>query len=306
MPDISDSVADGSNADHPVASSSTTSTNTGLKAKRAGPNAPGVAFVTGGARGLGNAIAVSYAREGARGVVIVDIQDEKTCEAGKKAVEAYGTECLVIRADVTQEQEVERAVKEAVARFGRIDYAANFAGVIGPGERISEIELKDWEKVMAVNSTGVFLCNKYEMRQMAGQESIEVEPGRPLQRGAIVNCCSVNSMLSMPGTGGYTASKHAVLGITKAAALEGRQHDVRVNAISPGFLLTPMVESSVMDEAGRLGNALWSYFEARQGRKADFAEIGDAVVLMSLPRMSLVNGQNLFCDGGFTINEGNF
>jgi NAD(P)-dependent dehydrogenase (short-subunit alcohol dehydrogenase family) len=81
------------------------------------------------------------------------------------------------------------------------------------------------------------------------------------------------------------------------AALEGRQHDIRVNAISPGFLLTPMVETSVMDEAGRLGNALWAYFEARQGRKAVFAEIGDAVVLMSLPRMSLVNGQNLFCDG---------
>lgn len=81
------------------------------------------------------------------------------------------------------------------------------------------------------------------------------------------------------------------------AALEGRQHGIRVNAISPGFLLTPMVESSVMDDDGRLGNALWASFEARQGRKADFAEIGDAVVLMSLPRMSLVNGQNLFCDG---------
>lgn len=79
--------------------------------------------------------------------------------------------------------------------------------------------------------------------------------------------------------------------------MEGRQHGIRVNAISPGFLLTPMVQSSVMEEGGRLGNALWNYFEARQGRQAAFAEIGDAVVLMALPRMSLVNGQNLFCDG---------
>ena len=81
------------------------------------------------------------------------------------------------------------------------------------------------------------------------------------------------------------------------AALEGRAYNVRVNAISPGFLLTPMVESTVVDEGGRLGSALWNYFENRQGRKAVFAEIGDAVVMMSLPRMSLVNGQNLFCDG---------
>lgn len=98
-------------------------------------------------------------------------------------------------------------------------------------------------------------------------------------------------------------------GITKAAALEGRAHGIRVNAVSPGFLLTKMIEpvvsSGVKDGGMDLGKAMWSSFEARQGRKASFEEVGDVVVLMSLPRMSLVNGQNLFIDGGFTINEGN-
>lgn len=195
-------------------------------------------------------------------------------------------------------------------KFGRIDYAANFAGVIGPGEPISEIKLSDWQKCQDVNSTGVLLATKYEMRQMIAQDSISgIEPGRIQQRGSIINCASVNSSHSMAGTSAYTASKHAVNGITKAAALEGRAHGIRVNAVSPGFLLTKMIEpvvsSGVKDGGMDLGKAMWSSFEARQGRKASFEEVGDVVVLMSLPRMSLVNGQNLFIDGGFTINEGN-
>lgn len=142
------------------------------------------------------------------------------------------------------------------------------------------------------------------------QESIDgIEPGRVEQRGSIVNCASVNSLQSMAGSAAYTASKHACHGITKAAALEGRKHGIRVNAVSPGFLLTKMTEAITKTADGGArdeGEQLWSSFEARQGRKASFDEVGDVVVLMSLPRMSLVNGANLFVDGGFTINEGNF
>ncbi|CAO2647661.1 Nn.00g085830.m01.CDS01 [Neocucurbitaria sp. VM-36] len=280
--------------------------------RRSGPLAPGVAFITGGARGLGNAIAVSFAKEGARGVVLVDVQDETTFNEGKKSVEAYGTECLTIRADVTKEADIERAVQQAVEKFGRIDYAANFAGIVGPSDPISETSLSDWQKTQDVNSTGILLATKHEMRQMIKQASIDgIEEGRVPQQGSIVSCASVNSMLSMPGTVAYTASKHACHGITKAAALEGRAYNIRVNAVSPGFLLTKMVQPVLEglyqqeDAAKDAGKALWTAFEARQGRKARFEEIGDVVVLMSLPRMSLVNGQNLFADGGFTINEGN-
>ncbi|KAF2117374.1 hypothetical protein BDV96DRAFT_490266 [Lophiotrema nucula] len=272
--------------------------------KRSGPLAPGVAFITGGARGLGNAVACSFAKEGARAVVIADIQDEKTFAQGKKNVEEIGCECLTIHCDVTKEDQVEAAVKQAVDKFGRIDYAANFAGIIGPSSSITETNTEEWLKCQAVNSTGVFLATKHELRQMMKQSSIDVEDGRVEQRGSIVNCASVNSLMAIPTASAYTTSKHACHGITKTAALEARSHGIRVNAVSPGFLLTPMIENGVVGGDMDLGMKLWEGFEKRQGRKAKFEEVGDVVVLLSLPRCSLVNGQNLFIDGGFTINEG--
>ncbi|KAK4937922.1 hypothetical protein LTR10_021563 [Elasticomyces elasticus] len=271
---------------------------------RSGPVAPGVAFVTGGARGLGNAIGVSFAKEGARGVCLVDIQDEATFEEGKKNVEKYGTRVLCIRADVTKEADVERAVDEAVKEFGRIDYAANFAGIIGPLDVTWETDTDKWRRVIEVNTVGVWLCNKYQLRQMMKQESIEVEEGRPPQRGSIVNCASVNSIQAGAGTTGYSASKHAVMGLTKAASLEARSHNIRINAVSPGFLLTRLLDPLIAQ--GDSGMATWAEYEARQGRKATFDEVGDVVVLLSTPRMSLVVGHNLVIDGGFTINENTY
>ncbi|KAJ4349690.1 uncharacterized protein N0V89_008307 [Didymosphaeria variabile] len=271
--------------------------------KRTGPLAPGVAFITGGARGLGNAIAVSFAKEGAHGVVLVDIQDEATFAQGKKNVEDIGCNCLTIHANVTVEEDMERAVSTAVAHFGRIDYAANFAGVLGFGTHISDIDLEQYKRTMDVNTTGILLATKYEMRQMLVQSSHPgIELGRVEQKGSIINCASVNSLLGFSGHAAYTASKHAVEGITKCAALEGRSHGVRINAVSPGFLLTQMIRPAV--EEKHLEN-LWEELEKRQGRSARFEEVGDVVVMMSVPRMSLVMGQNLFIDGGFTINMGN-
>jgi len=270
---------------------------------RLGPLAPGIAFITGGARGLGNAIAVSFAKEGSKGVAIIDIQDKQTMDEGRKNVEEYGTPCITIRADVTKEDEVEAAVAEAVHKFGRIDYAANFAGIAGQAFKVADGSLAEFQKVQDVNATGVFLCTKHQLRQMMKQSSIEVESGRVPQLGSIINCASVNSLLSIAGSVSYTTSKHASLGITKTAALEARAHNIRVNAVSPGFLPTKLLARHIEEPSGA-GQAMWKAMEARQGRSAQFEEIGDVVVLMSTPRMSLVNGQNLFVDGGFTINEG--
>ncbi|KIW63538.1 hypothetical protein PV04_08531 [Phialophora macrospora] len=270
---------------------------------RSGPVAPGVAFITGGARGLGNAIGVSFAKEGARGVCLVDIQDDATFEEGKKAVENYGAKVLCIRADVTKEEDVERAVNEAVTEFGRIDYAANFAGIFGTLTPTWETDADAFRKVMEVNTTGVWLCTKHELKQMMKQDSVEVEEGRPPQRGSIVNCASVNSIQAGAGTAGYTAAKHAVAGLTKAAALEARGHDIRVNAVSPGFLLTRLLDPFMNRGDPEQAMKQWEVHEKRQGRKASFDEIGDVVVLLSTPRMSLVVGHNLVIDGGFTINE---
>jgi len=270
---------------------------------RSAPIAPGVAFITGGARGLGNAIGVSFAKEGARGVCLVDIQDEATFEDGKKAVEKYGAKVLCIRADVTKEADVERAVNEAVQEFGRIDYAANFAGILGPRDPTWETKLDEWQRIIDINTTGVWLCNKHELAQMMKQDSLEVEDGRPPQRGSIVNCASVASIQSGAGSMAYTASKHAVAGLTKGAALEARSHGIRVNSVSPGFLLTRLLDP-FMVKGGDKAVEAWEVYETRQGRKATFDEVGDVVVLLSTPRMSLVVGHNLVIDGGFTINMG--
>ena len=122
------------------------------------------------------------------------------------------------------------------------------------------------------------------------------EEGRAPQRGAIVNCASVNSIMSLQGTVPYTISKHAVVGITKAASLEARDHGIRVNAVSPGWLLTQLLQSRVMGADGKPVD-LWTGLEARQGREAKFEEVGDVAVLITSPRMSLVNGANLSVDG---------
>ena len=125
--------------------------------------------------------------------------------------------------------------------------------------------------------------------------TIRREEGRVPQQGSIVNCASVNSIQAGAGSGPYTASKHGVVGITKAAALEARSSNIRVNAVSPGFLLTELLSDPLKE--GALTPEVWKVFEDRQGRKAQFSEIGDVVVLLSTPRMSLVNGHNLVIDG---------
>ncbi|OAG45124.1 hypothetical protein AYO21_00472 [Fonsecaea monophora] len=142
---------------------------------RSGPLTPGVAFVTGGARGLGNAIAVSFAKDGARGVVIVDILSDDLLEAGRKNVETYGARCIAIKADVTKEDDVARAIEETITTFGRIDYAANFAGIVGPiNLRMWTTSIETVRKVLEVNTIGVWICTSQLIKAMMKQEAVEL------------------------------------------------------------------------------------------------------------------------------------
>lgn len=171
-----------------------------------------------------------------------------------------------------------------------------------------DIPLAEWKNVIDINTTGVWLSMKVQMKQMFKQDSIEgIEPGRAEQRGAIVNAASVNSIQGGAYTTGYTAAKHAVLGMTKSGALEARGQGVRINCVSPGFLLTNLLETSMKPAEGQTTAAItgeaWSAFEARQGRKASNEEVGDVVAMLCSPRFSFVVGHNLVIDGGFTINE---
>ncbi|KAJ9655654.1 hypothetical protein H2198_005552 [Neophaeococcomyces mojaviensis] len=282
---------------------------------RSAPLLPGVAFITGGGRGLGLAIAQSFAKEGARGVVIFDIQPDDVMAGAVASVEQFLTKdssvqprCIAIRGDVTKEADLEAAVAQTVTEFGRLDYSANFAGIVGPLAATWDIKLEDWKRVIEVNTVGVWLSMKVQLAQMLKQDPIGgEETGRVPQKGSIVNCASVNSIQAGAGTTGYSAAKHAVLGLTKAAALEARGQGVRINCVSPGFLLTKLLEPAFKVQEGQttalLTGDAWSAYEKRQGRKASFEEVGDVVALLSSQRMSLVVGHNLVIDGGFTVNE---
>lgn len=278
---------------------------------RSAPVCPGVAFITGGGRGLGLAIAQSFAKEGARGVVMFDIQPDDVMVAAKASVEQFlikDGKCLTLRGDVTKEADLEAAIEKVVKEFGRLDYCANFAGIAGPLTVTWDTSTDEWKRVIEVNTVGVWLSMKVELKQMLKQDTIEgIEKGRVEQKGAIVNCASVNSIQAGAGTTGYSASKHAVLGLTKAAALEARGQGIRVNCVSPGFLLTKLLEPAMTVAEGQTSALItgdaWATYEKRQGRKANFEEVGDVVALLCSPRMSLVVGHNLVIDGGFTINE---
>lgn len=273
---------------------------------RSAPVCPGVAFITGGGRGLGLAIGQSFAKEGARGVVLFDIQPEDIMSAAKAAVEQFMVKdgrCVTIRGDVTKEEDLEAAVEKTVAEFGRLDYSANFAGIVGPLGATWDVKTEEYKKVIEVNTIGVWLSMKVQLKQMLKQDSIGgIEDGRIGQKGSIVNCASVNSIQGGAGTTGYTSAKHAVLGMTKSAALEARSQGVRVNCVSPGFLLTKLLAPAFEVAEGQTSAAItgdaWELYEKRQGRKASFEEVGDVVALLCSPRMSLVVGHNLVIDGG--------
>ena len=234
-------------------------------------------------------------------MVDIHAEDGDLVKEARSAIQKANSSSKVIyiRTDVTKEDQVKAAVEQTVKEFSRIDYAANFAGILGPLGATWETDTDEWKKVIDVNMIGVWLCMKHELAQMVKQDPIVAEhgqdPERQQQRGSIINAASVNSQIAGAGTTGYTGAKHAVLGMTRSAALEGRAMNVRVNCVSPGFLRTKLLEEPLAAQ-GSFGGEFWQSFETRQGRKATFDEVGDAVVMLSSPRMSLVVGVNLPID----------
>lgn len=267
----------------------------------------GVAFVTGGARGIGHATAIAFAQHGVSAVAVVDLLDEEAFERARKDVEKHGATCIKIAADVTSEAAMAHAVQLTVDKFGRIDYAANFAGINVACGAIHDVDVQAFQRVMDVNCLGVLVSIKYELRQMMRQEP-DTAGKATAQRGSIVNAASVLSSLAIAGVVNYTASKHAVSALTKTAALEARPHGIRVNAVAPGFLRT------AMNQGGKIGShasedgevsQVWAQYELKQGRMAHVEEIASAVVSLSDPTMNFVNGSVLSVDNGFAINAGN-
>jgi NAD(P)-dependent dehydrogenase (short-subunit alcohol dehydrogenase family) len=241
-----------------------------------------VALVTGGASGLGQAAVRILAGQGAR-VVVADMNDELGEETAAEA-KGLGGEAVYLHTDVTKESDVAAAVAKAVDTWGRLDCALNNAGTTGPSKPTADYSLDEWNSVIALNLTGVFLCLKHEIPQM-------VEQGG----GAIVNTSSGAGLIGFPGLPGYVASKHGVIGITKAAALEYVKAGVRVNAVCPGSTRTPMLEGfmggdPVMEQA--MANS------APIGRLARPEEIANAMVWLLSDAASFVVGHAFAVDGG--------
>lgn len=242
-----------------------------------------VALVTGGASGIGQATALAFARAGAR-VAVSDI-NAAGGEETVRAIERGKGVATFVKADVTKESEVVTLIDRVVAAYGQLDCAHNNAGLLGkPLVQMADYEEETWDRVIAVNLKGVWLCMKHELRQMARQGG-----------GAIVNTASVAGLIGGRFGAAYYASKHGVMGLTKAAAIEYAQQGIRVNAVCPGFIPTPMTEPVLRMSADA---------EARQrernpmGRLGTPEEVAEAVVWLCSDTASFVTGHGLVMDGG--------
>ena len=240
-----------------------------------------VAFVTGAASGIGRATAAEFLAAG-YAVLLVD-RDEAGGQAAAAELAGQG-ECHFHACDVTDEASVEAAVAAATARWGRIDAAFNGAGIEGGPGGIVDSSIDKFDSIFAVNVRGVFMCQRAQMRVMIAQGS-----------GAIVNCASAAGLVGVPGLAAYAASKHAVVGMTRSGALEVSRRGVRINAVCPGMIDTPMWQRSVSPEAT-------AQLLARDpaGRLGQAGEIAAAVVWLCSPAASFVNGHAMAIDGGMT------
>ena len=243
-----------------------------------------VALVTGAGSGIGRATSLVFAREGAK-VMAVDLTEGPVQETVDLIV-GGGGEASSMTADVSKAEEVQRMVSETVSRFGRIDAAFNNAG-IHTGTRIPfhEYPEDEWDRVIGVNLKGVWLCIKYELPQMLAQGG-----------GAIVNTSSVAGLVASSGTSAYTASKHGVAGLTKSAAMDYARQGIRVNAVAPGVIMTPMMDL-IMESNNTPQEELHN--DQPIGRMGKPEEIAEVVVWLCTDAASYVTGHVLPIDGGY-------
>ena len=242
-----------------------------------------VGLITGGTSGIGRETAVLFARSGAK--VVVAGRREQEGQQTVELVHAAGGEGLFVKADVSNASEVDALVKKTAERFGRLDIAFNNAGTEGVWVPIARQSEADFDRTISINLKGVWLCLKYEIRQMLRQGG----------GGAIVNAGSVYGLIGSVGAAAYSASKYGVMGLTKTAALENAKDGIRVNAVCPAAVETPM--------ADRLFGAPKIHTHAischPMGRFARPQEVAEAVVWMCSDRASFMTGQSLVLDGGF-------
>src|SRR5919198_256362 len=244
-----------------------------------------VALVTGGASGIGRATALAFAREGAK-LVVADMN----ADGGHQTVHMItenGGEAIFVQIDVTSANAVEAMISQTVETYGRLDCAHNNAGIAGRVRApLHECPEDVWDQVLAINLKGVWLCMKYEILQMLHQGS-----------GSIVTTASIMGLVgSWSGTSAYNASKHGVVGLTKTAALEYARAGLRVNAVCPGYIWTPLLESTLMSQPEMEAQIVARHPVGRMGRPEEIAE---AVLWLCSDAASFVTGHTMTVDGGY-------
>lgn len=240
-----------------------------------------VALITGGSFGIGRATAIAFAQKGARVVIADWIEDKESLNL----VKASGEEAIYVKCDVSKAGDVKNVIEKTISAFGRLDYAFNNAGIEGILAPVHECTEENWDKTIGVNLKGIWLCMKYEIPEMLKQG-----------KGVIVNCASIAGLMGFPGLPAYVASKHGVIGLTKTSALECAKLGIRVNAVCPGAIKTPMIDRITgnkkeaeeqyanMEPIGRLGNP---------------EEVANAVTWLCSDEASFVTGHAMAVDGGW-------
>jgi NAD(P)-dependent dehydrogenase (short-subunit alcohol dehydrogenase family) len=241
-----------------------------------------VIIVTGGGSGIGKATSLAFAERGAR-VAIADV-NEKASLITVSDIQNKRAEAIFVKTNVADEGDVQNMIHTVVNTFGQLNFAFNSAGIGGSFDLIQDYSTADWQKVFAINVTGMFLCMKHEIAAI-------LKTGG----GAIVNCASLLSQVAYSGDSAYVASKHAVVGLTRTAGIEYASKGIRINAVSPGFTETPMT--------GGYEPTKKKMIEEMHATKrfARPEEIAAAVLWLCSPEASFVIGHNLLIDGGYTI-----